>query len=120
MDPFRDKVFYLLLWRAVLATLIAAVLMVTNHLALGVALFAAAHLALLFSLGIVAWTEWLNEERVGRLEAWRMLSARQRPAGQIGRRYACVCFKETGLRFAKASSGVAVTLAATSLALIGG
>lgn len=120
MDPFRDNVFYLLLGRSLLATLIGVILMVTHHLDLGPSLFAAAHLALVFSLSLVAWTEWVNEDRVPKLEAWRRLAARQRPAGLVGRRHACICSKEVGLRFAEASSAVAITLAASSVFLVGG
>ncbi|MEW6451741.1 MAG: hypothetical protein AB1490_13885 [Pseudomonadota bacterium] len=120
MDPFRDNVFYLLLGRALLATLIGVVLMVTNHLELGPTLFAAAHLALLFSLSLVAWAEWVNEDRVSKLEAWRRLAARQRPAGPVGRLRACICSKEIGLRFAEVSSAVAITLAVSSIVLVGG
>ncbi|MGA7387975.1 MAG: hypothetical protein WBW99_08605 [Pseudolabrys sp.] len=53
MDSFRDNVFYLLLWRAILATLIAIVLMVTRTFALGGAFLIGAHVALLFLFGSV-------------------------------------------------------------------
>ena len=115
MDPFRDNVFYLLLWRAILALLIALVLMVTRCTALGEALLVGAHVALLFSLGMLVWTSRLDDDRVVRFEAWRMLAKGERPAGSAGRRWACNVVKEITLRFARVGSAVAVGLAALSL-----
>lgn len=115
MDSFRDNVFYLLLWRAILALLVALVLMVTRCGALGDALLVGAHVALLFSLGMLAWTSGLNDNRVVRSHAWRMLAKGERPAGSAGRRWACNAAKEITLRFARIGSAVAVGLAGLSL-----
>ena len=115
MDSFRDNVFYLLLWRAILATLIAIVLMVTRSFALGGAFLIGAHVALLFSVGLILWIRWVDDESLVRVRAWRMLMPSRRPAGPGGRRCACNYLKETGLRFAKAASAAAMALAAASL-----
>ena len=60
MGPFRQNVFYLLLWRTFLVALIALVLAVTRCLELGGALLTGANVALLFSLGLIVWSELLS------------------------------------------------------------
>lgn len=117
MDPFRDTAFYLLLWKAILAVIAAAVLMATRSVDLTAAALIGANVALLFSLGLIAWTSLLSEERIVRTEAWRTLPSNQRPAGMAGRRWARNCLKETGLRFAEAASAVAIALSASALVL---
>src|SRR5262245_6262500 len=119
MDPFRGNVFYLLMWRAIVALVIAVVLMATRCGALGEALLIGAHVALLFALCVVAWTRGLDVNHVARFLPWRMLAARERPAGTAGRRWACNVAKATALPFAKAGSAVAACLAASSLLLAG-
>jgi hypothetical protein len=118
MNPFRDNVFYLLVWRATLVSLVAIVLMTTSGLSLGVALLVGAHVALLFSLGLMFWVDWLDESRIAKIDAWRMLTPGQRPAGVAGRRWARRCHKEVGLQFAKAGSVIAVALATSALVLV--
>jgi len=119
MDPFRGNVFYLLLWRAILALLVAVVLMATRCGALGEALLVGAHVALLFSLGVVAWAGGLDANHLARFLPWRMLTNRERHAGPAGRRWACSVARETALPFAKAGSAVAACLAASSLLFAG-
>lgn len=72
-----------------------------------------ANVALLFSVGLIAWRSHLDEERIVRTEAWRALAPEERPAGEAGRRWALNSFEELALRFARASSAVAIVLAGT-------
>ncbi len=120
MHPFRDQAFYLLLWKSILATIVAVILMATQSADLTAAALIGAHVALLFSLALIAWTSLLSEARVVRTEAWRMLPSNQRPAGAAGRRWARNCLEETGLRFAEAGSAIAIALSASALMLASG
>ena len=117
MHPFSEKAFYLLVWRAILATLIAVVLMVTRSFELAAAILIGANVALLFSVGLIAWKFQLDEQHIVRTEAWRALQPKERPAGVGGRRWALYCLEELTLRFAKASSAVAVVLAGTAFVI---
>ena len=117
MQPFSEKAFYLLVWRAILATLIAVVLMVTRSFELAAAFLIGANVALLFSVGLIAWKSQLDAERIVRTEAWRALEPGERPAGEGGRRWALNNLEELVLRFAKASSAVAIALAGTALVM---
>lgn len=117
MHPFVEKVFYLLVWRAILAGLMAFALIAWRNFEFAGAFLIGANTALLFSIGLLAWKSHLNEERIIRIEAWRTLSPRQRPAGQAGRRWAFNHLEELTLRFAQASSAVAIALAGTALAM---
>ena len=56
VSQFREKLFYLLLWRAILVALFALVLSATRCLDLRGALLTAANVALLFSLGLIVWS----------------------------------------------------------------
>ena len=117
MHPFSEKAFYLLVFRAILAALIAVVLMVTRSFGLAAAFLIGANVALLFSVGLIAWKSHLDEEHVVRTEAWRALAPGERPAGKAGRRWALNSLEELALRFAKASSAVAIALAGTALVM---
>ena len=117
MHPFREKAFYLLLWRSILAALIAIVLMATRSFGLAAAFLIGANVALLFSIGLLAWRSQLDEEHIVRTEAWRALGPDERPAGEGGRRWALNNLEELTLRFAKASSAVAIALAGTALVI---
>jgi hypothetical protein len=86
MGPFRENAFYLLAWRAFLVALIALVLIATRCFELTTAFLTGANVALVFSLGLIAWSERLSEERIVRTEAWRCLKPNQRPAGRAGRK----------------------------------
>lgn len=120
MGRFLETAFYLLVWRAILAGLIAVVLMVTRSFEFVAALQIGANVALLFSLGLIAWSQGLTEQRVVRTLAWRRLRPDQRPAGEAGRRWARRELDELTLRFAKAGSVVAVALSASALVIAGG
>jgi hypothetical protein len=115
MEPFEEKAFYLLVWRAFLAALIALVLIVTRGYQVPGAFVIAANVALIFSLGLIVWARRLTDERIASTEAWRTLKPSQRPAGIGGRRWACSYQSDMALRFAKASSAVAVGLSASAL-----
>ena len=112
MEPFRDKVFYLLLWRAILAALIGLVSMATCRLGPAATTLIGANVALLFSLGLLASLQWPAGQRVW-TKAWRMLPANRRPAGQSGRRLARDCQRDLTLRFAQGASAVASRLEAS-------
>lgn len=92
MNEFNENAFYLLVWRAVLAALVGAVLIVTRTAELEAALLVGANIALLFSVGLIVWTSQLDEERIVRTEAWRTLVPEERPAGKSGRFCALNCF----------------------------
>ena len=117
MNEFDEKVFYLLVWRAVLVALVGAVLIVTCTAELAAALLVGANVALLFSVGLIVWTSQLDEEQIVRTEAWRTLVAEERPAGKSGRFCALNCLEEIAFRFAKASAAVAAVLAGAVLAI---
>ena len=118
VHPFSEKAFYLLVWRAILVALIAAVLMVTRSVELAAAFLIGANVALLFSVSLIAWKSRLDEKQIVRTEAWRALAPEQRPAGEVGRRWALNSLEELALRFAKASSAVAIALAGTALVML--
>jgi hypothetical protein len=115
MEPFEEKAFYLLVWRALLAALIALVLMATCSYRISAAFIIAANVALIFSLGLIVWARQLSDERIASTEAWRMLEPSQRPAGIGDRRWARFYLSDMALRFAKASSAVAAGLSASTL-----
>ena len=118
MHPFSEKAFYLLVWRAILVALIAVVLMVTRSFELAAAFLIGANVALLFSVGLIVWKSQLDDERIVRTEAWRSVQPEERPAGEAGRRWALNSLEELALRFAKASSAVAIALAGTALVML--
>ena len=118
IDPFQDKAFYLLVWRAWLVGLVAVVLAVTRSVAPGAALFIGGTAALTFSVALVVLALWLNRDRVVLIEPWCIMDRDERPAGAAGRQWACNCLREIALRFAKGASAVAAILLGSAL-LIG-
>lgn len=117
MDAFRDQAFYQLLWRSIVAAIVALILMATLSTDLTVAALIGANVALLFSVGLIAWTRLLSDELVVRTGAWRTLPLNERPAGAGGRRWARNCLMDSGLRFAEVGSAVAIALSASALVL---
>jgi hypothetical protein len=115
MEPFEEKAFYLLVWRAFLAALLTLVLIVTWDCQVPRAFVIAANVALIFSLGLIVWVRRLTDERIASTEAWRILTPSQRPAGIGGRRWARFHLSDIALRFAKTSSAVAAGLSASAL-----
>jgi hypothetical protein len=89
--------------------------MVSRSFELVVTCLIGAHVALLFSLGLIAWNSRLDDERVIRTEAWRLSPPEQRRAGRAGRRWARSTLGELALRFAKGSAMVAIALSAAAL-----
>ena len=69
MGPFRENAFYLLAWRAFLVALIALALIVTRSFELAATFLIGANVALLFSLGLIVWSERLTEQRIVWTEA---------------------------------------------------
>jgi hypothetical protein len=57
VEPFRKNAFYLLLWRAILVALVALVVTTTSCLEPQRALLTGAVVALLFSTGLILWSE---------------------------------------------------------------
>jgi len=64
MHPFSEKAFYLLVWRAILATIITVVLMVTRSFELAAAFLIGANVALLFSVVVISWKTQLAEANI--------------------------------------------------------
>ena len=119
MSQFRQTLFYLFLWRAILVALVALVLATTRCLELRGALLTAANVALLFSLGLIVWAELLGADRIVWTKAWRSLRPDERPAGVAGRTVAYHCLCGLAFRFAKNSSAIAVAMSASALLLAG-
>ena len=119
MDTFCNNAFDLLVWRAILAAMIAVVLMATSGLSLALALLVGAHVAFAFSLGLMIWAGRLNDDGIVRVKAWRMLPPGEGPTGSAGRRAARNYLTETTLRFAGAAAAAAIGLAALALVLVG-
>lgn len=118
MHPFSEKAFYLLVWRAILVAIIAVVLMATRSFEFAAAFLIGANVALLFSVCLITWISQLDDERIVRTEAWRSVQPEERPAGEAGRRWALNSLAELALRFAKASSAVAIALAGTAFVIL--
>jgi hypothetical protein len=112
MDHYRDTAFYLTLWHAVLATIVAVVLIVLNDLGLASSLLIAANLALLFALVLMVRAGHLTERRIKRGQFWRTLAPQQRPAGEAGLRMARQALQHTWLRFARGAAALAIVLSA--------
>ena len=83
---------------------LAILLTIARDLPLRVAFLAGANVALLFSLGLIAWSQSLTDDRVVSTQAWRMLNPGQRPAGIGGRQWACRHLRDQALLFAEAAS----------------
>jgi len=112
MDKFRETAFYLTVWHAFLATLVAVLLIVINDFEPTTALLVAANLTLIFSLVLVARASRLTERRIVRGQFWRTVPPKQRPAGEAGLRMARHVLEVTWLRFARAAAAVAIILSA--------
>lgn len=115
MDSFREKAFCLLLWRTILVGAVAIVLIAVGQVPGVSTALIAAHVALLFAIGLMLWADRLSSERIVRSEAWRLLQATERPGGEGGRRLALDCLRGLTLRFAEGASGVAIALSGVAL-----
>ena len=114
MNPFREMALGLLVWRAFLTTVVTVLITIAAGLNLSAAFLAGAVVALLFSLGLIAWSRSLTGERVVSTEAWRALDLGERPAGIGGRQLACSHLRDEALLFAKSASAVAAVLSASA------
>src|SRR3954468_16431885 len=110
MDKFRETAFYLTVWHAFLATLVAVLLIVINDFEPTTALLIAANLTLVFSLVLVARARRLTEQRIARGKLWLALPPNRRPAGQAALRMARDVLEVTWLRFARGAAAVAIIL----------
>jgi len=102
-------------WRAFLVALLTTVLTLTHNFELALVLFIGGSVAFTYSLTLVLYAGWLDEKRVARIEPWRGMDPNERPSGKGGRRWAFNHMTELVLRFAKATSGIAIALLATAL-----
>ena len=93
--------------------------MVARSFALVAAIRIGANVAPLFAMGLIAWKSHLDEQHIVRTEAWARCGRRSGSAGKGGRRWAINCLEELALRFAKASSAMAIALAGTALVMSG-
>jgi hypothetical protein len=112
MDHYRDTAFYLTLWYAILATIVAVLLIVLHDVGLASAFLIAANLALLFALVLMVWAGRLTDRRIRRGQFWRALPPQQRIAGEAGLRMARQALQHTFLRFARGAAAVAIVLSA--------
>jgi hypothetical protein len=64
MDPFCERAIGLLVWRAFLTALVTVLLTIACRLQLPDAFLAGADVALLFSLGLILWSQRLTDERI--------------------------------------------------------
>ena len=110
MEHYRDTAFYLTLWYAVLATIVAVLLIALNDVGLASALLIAANLALLFAVALIISAGRLTDRRIKRGQFWRTLSPQQRAAGVAGVRMARQALRETRLRFARGAAAAAIVL----------
>lgn len=112
MEKIRETAFYLTVWHAFLATLVAVLLIVINDFEPTTALLIAANLTLLFALVLVARATGLTEQRIARGQLWRTVPPKERPAGDAGLRMARNVLAETWLQFARGAAALAIILSA--------
>lgn len=118
MNAFDENAFYLLVWRAFLVALVAAIFLLTHPFTLHAALHAAGIIALVFSLVLVVCAVNLTDNRITRSAAWRLLPLANRPFGSGGRRIACNCLRQRMLQFAEGSSAVAILSSTMALMFV--
>jgi ABC-type microcin C transport system permease subunit YejB len=95
MDEFRRTVFYEGVWRATLAVVSAAILMICFNASVTGALLIGANVALLFALGMMLYASQI---------------ARERP-------YTAKHVDTSPLRFAQGGAGVAAALSGSALVI---
>ena len=116
MDNFRETAVGLTIWYAFLALLGGLLLVIFNHLDPHEAFLAGADIALLFALGLIVKSRYLNEQSIVRGEFWRALPARDRPRGEGGRRMAYSMLERVWLHAARAAAVVAIIFCGLALA----
>jgi hypothetical protein len=119
MDSFRETAFWLTVWHAFLATLVAALAIVLQDFEPATALLIAANVTLLFSLALITRAGRLTDRRITRGQFWRSLPPAKRPPGEAGLRMARQALQETWLRFAKGAAALAIVLSGLAYACNG-
>jgi len=117
MPVFRCVAVAMLARDATFTALAAVTLMLAFSFAPALALTIGANIALLFAIALLLRAACLSEDRIDRTEVWRSLEAWERPDGDAGRKAARDDLQDALLRFARAASGAAIVLYATSLYL---
>jgi hypothetical protein len=112
MESYRATAFYLALWYAVLAALVAILLIALNDSDPATAFLIAANSALLFALLLMAAVIHLTDRRIQRGQFWRTLPPNKRADGEAGLRMARQALSDVWLRFAKGAAAVAIVLGA--------
>lgn len=95
MDELRRTIFYEAVWRATLAVICAAILMICFNASVTGALLIGANVALIFALGMILYASQI---------------ARERP-------YAAKHVNRSPLRFAQGGAGVAIALSGSALVI---
>ncbi len=117
MIPCARFAFFTLTRDSLFVALAAALLMLAFSFEPPLAFKVGATIALIFSVGLLARSYFMTEERFRRSEAWRALTPEERPAGDLGPRLAKEHFQMLLLRFAQGASAVACVLYASALLL---
>lgn len=117
MIPCARFAFFTLARDSLFVALAASLLMVAFSYAPPLAFKVGASVALVFSIGLLARSHFLTEERFRRSEAWRALTPDERPAGDLGPQLAKAHFQTLLLRFAQGASAVAALFYASALLL---
>lgn len=117
MGAFRRLAFAAAARDAGFVALAAATLMLAFSFAPALSLSIGANIALMFAIFMILRAVCLRDDSVERTEAWLVLQARERPAGDMGRRLARDELQDVLLRFAKAAAAAAILLYAASLAV---
>lgn len=117
MIPCARFAFFTLTRDSLFVALAASLLMVAFSFQPPLAFEIGASVALVFSIGLLARSYFLNEERFRRSEAWRALTPEERPAGDFGPQLAKEHFQTLLLRFAQGASAVAAVFYTSALLL---
>jgi hypothetical protein len=117
MDRFAQFAFSVVLRDAIFVGLTAMPVMVGFSYNPPLAIAIGAHVALAYSLFLLYRVTILTDERVKKTEAWRELSPRERPMGEVALAIAHDTLEDVLLRFSKGAAGVACMLFIISLSL---
>lgn len=117
MIPCARFAFFTLTRDSLFVALAASLLMVAFSFEPPLAFKVGASVALVFSIGLLARSYFMSEERFRRSEAWRALTPEERPTGDLGPQFAKEHFQTLLLRFAQGASAVAALFYASALLL---
>jgi hypothetical protein len=115
MEAFRRFAMFTVARDAGFVVLAAVTLMIGFSYTPAYALMAGASIALFFSVGLLLRAGRLDERRIVRTEAWKILRPEERPTGDAGRRRACADLEQVLFRYAYVAAGIAITLYAFSM-----